>query len=129
MRDARQSVTLEVFRWKPGAGYDLHLVPGLVSPRLGQQLELWVDGTPWPGDLPPGGVTVTWETTAPTGDPASDGVDVDLGDARVTVSDELPSSRRLLDFLMIATATDGIDSLQAYVRVAIHREVLRAWLT
>jgi hypothetical protein len=45
--------------------------------------------------------------------PQTDGVDVDLAAGQVTVPGSLPNPPRLLDFLMVATAGDGVDDLRA----------------
>jgi hypothetical protein len=116
-------------------GEDLHLIPGLVSPRLDQLLYL-VETTA-PGveerhrfvEYRPAGVTVLFEANFDKADPRTAGIDVDPNFGEITVG-ALPTPERLLDFLVVATVSDGVAlSVTTHVRVRIHDGFRKVWLT
>ena len=82
-------------------GEDLHLLPGMVSPRLDQLLYLddvdnGVTTTNRFVEWRPPGVTVTFEANFHATDPRTAGVDVDPNFGEVTVDATLPAPERLL---------------------------------
>jgi hypothetical protein len=116
-------------------GEDLHLLPGLVSPRLDQLLYIvetsdqGVEATHRFVEYRPAGVTVSFEANFDRADPRTAGIDVDLNFGEVTVG-ALPTPERLLDFLVIATVSDGLAlSLTTHIRVRIHDGLRKVWLT
>ena len=125
--------------WKKGAGADYHLVPGTVSPRFDRLLTITDTTGTRRADAPQAaGITVTWSASFARGAPGCAGVTVDTGTAANRKTGEvrvaagaLPAPVRLLDFLVIATVSDGVNPLPqvAYVRVHIHERVVSAWLT
>ena len=123
--------------WPTGAGQDFHLIPGLTSPRLDHLLSIAHTAGNRRADSPPPGVTVTWTSNYAAVASAATGVAVDLttastpGTGAVTVTAPLfAGAARLLDFLVVATVTEGArPPFSAYVRFHIHAEVTRMWLT
>ncbi len=122
--------------WPAGAGQDFHLIPGVASPRLDHLL--WIEDTAGTvrADTPPSGVTVTWSSNYAAVAAAATGVTVDVtsppfpGSGMVTVTAPLAAGpARLLDFLVIATVTEGTNTFSAYIRFHIHAAIASMWLT
>jgi hypothetical protein len=122
--------------WPRGAGHDIHLVPGLTSPRLDQLLFIADTTGNRRADNPPTGVTVTWASNYATDAAAAIDVTVDLttgpaaATGAVTVAAALAAGpARLLDFLVIATVTEGTNTFESYIRFHVHEGVAQMWLT
>jgi hypothetical protein len=123
-------MAIESVYWESGAGDDLHLVPGLTSPRLDHQL--WIKDSVAGlvrADAPPPGVVVTLAPNFPTG-PGTAGVAVSPTGG-VTVTAPLPVADRLLNFLIMVTVKEGAAGAKLWTwrRFFIHRDIVRIWLT
>jgi hypothetical protein len=114
--------------WPPTAAHDYHLVPGLTSPRLNQLLNIGHTAGNVRADAPPAGVVVSFAANFAAGAPGTAGVVVNPATGEVTVG-ALPAPPRLLDFLVVATVTEGANSFTAYVRFHLHESITRMWLT
>ncbi len=121
--------------WRDIGGRDIHLLPGLVSPRLDQLLTIHLKtdaGTrTFRGDERPGSVELTFLPLF-TGGPTRHGVSVDTAPATntgaVTVDANLPSTR-LRSFIILVTAThDGVPA-STRIRIHVHERIVRMWLT
>jgi hypothetical protein len=116
-------------------GEDLHLLPGMVSPRLDQILYIddvdnGVTTTRRFVEWRPPGVTVAFEANFHAADARTAGVNVDRNFGEVTVDATLPTPERLLHFLVIATVSDASAVLATTrIRVRIHDALRTAWLT
>jgi len=116
-------------------GEDIHLLPGTVSPRLDQLL--FVEESEAAGgrtyrfiEERPFGVTVSFGANFDKADPRTAGIDVDANFGEVSVDTNLPSPERLLDFIVMATVSDGATfAVTTHVRVCIHDAFRNVWLT
>ena len=112
---------------------DIHLVPGLASPRLDQLLKVFATSRS-------GGVRAsepilgdTWSVSfAPSFKPAAteftQGVKVDSNTGRVTVQ-ALPAGSRLRTFTVTGTVKQGANTFDAKVRIHVHGGVADKWIT
>jgi hypothetical protein len=113
----------------PGTGAcDLHLIPGVVGPRLDHLL--WFEHTTGNkrADTVLAGVAVAFAANFPAG-PAAGGIVVSAS-GEVTVNAlPAPPNPRLLDFLVIVTVTEGANVFTSYKRFIIHQAITGMWLT
>lgn len=121
--------------WRNIADRDLHLLPGLVSPRLDQLLSIrddteeTADGSDiFRGDEPPPGATVAF-TANFAGFPDKHGVTVDTQTGEVTIAKTLPAGPRLRSFIITVTVEDDATTLTLRKRFHIHAEIRSRWLT
>jgi hypothetical protein len=125
--------------WPIGAGQDIHLIPGLTSPRLDHLLRIEHTAGRVRADNPPPGVTVTWSSNFAADPAAATGVTVNLttatapGTGAVTVTKPLAAGpTRLLDFLVVARVEEPgnpASPFTSYIRFHVHEEVGGMWLT
>ena len=112
---------------------DIHLIPGLASPRLDQLLKVFTTTSdrgvrasdPLLGD--------TWSVSfAPSFKPAptefTQGVKVDPKTGRVTVQ-PLPVGSRLRTFTVTGTVKQGTNTFEAKLRIHVHGAVIAKWIT
>jgi hypothetical protein len=126
-------VTLEnaFFPWTNGL--DIHLLPGMSSPRLDQLLWLQYSGTPKKivqASAHEPTTTVTFSARF-AGAPHDHGVTLDPTKGRITVG-ALPAGPQLRSFIITATASEGGASpvsVSRRLRVHVHRDVKQLWLT
>jgi hypothetical protein len=127
-------VTVESIYWPGIADRDLHLLPGLTSPRLDHLLAIGDSAGNVRGDNPPTGVTVTFAAQLAV-PPATVGVPVDPGTGEITVlSPLLPATAtapRLRSFVVDATVTDPVVAtpFTASLRVFVHERLVDLWLS
>ncbi|HET6479915.1 MAG TPA: hypothetical protein VFG35_07755 [Actinoplanes sp.] len=123
--------TVSVF-WPGESRQDIHLVPGYTGPRLDHLLFIEHTAGNVRADTPPPDVTVSFASNFPVGGPGVGGVTVSAR-GEVTVTGPLPAPPRLLDFLVIATVTEGPGpnppTFTAYRRFHIHTSITRSWMT
>ena len=114
--------------WPWTHAYDLHLLPGMTSPRLDQLL--WTDDTRGTkrADAPHPGVTVSFKA-AFFGAPAGHGVTMNATTGQITVASPLPAGSRLRSFPVDGTAVEGTTRVSARVRVHVHDGLTMVWLT
>ncbi|HKF00131.1 MAG TPA: hypothetical protein VKG45_14520 [Actinomycetes bacterium] len=127
-----------IFWASPYGGRDLHLLPGLASPRLDYLLIVEdTEGRSFWAAGPPEGVTVSF-TAAFAGTPAAHGVAVDAATGEVRVDDGPLPPPRLRSFVVQAEVTstfrdthgeEAQQSWTARVRVHVHDAIERLWLT
>jgi hypothetical protein len=126
-------VTLEnaFFPWTNGL--DIHLLPGMSSPRLDQLLWLQYSGTPKKivqASAHEPATTVTFSARF-AGAPNAHGVTLDPAKGRIMVG-ALPAGPQLRSFIVTATASEGGASPVSgsrRLRVHVHRDVKQLWLT
>ena len=110
---------------------DIHLLPGLVSPRLDQLLMIKdTTGNTW-ASSPHAGVTVAF-TPQFSGAPDSHGVRVNTSTGEVSVDDRAwLSAPRLRSFLIEIVVADptAATPFSTRIRVQVHEKVTRMWLT
>jgi hypothetical protein len=126
------AVTLTGVGWRPADASDIHLLPGLVSPRLDHLLR--VSDTRDPPDQtrraddPHPGVSVAFTAQFESA-PSAHGVTLDEATGEITIALSLPA-RRLRSFLVTATATQaGQPPQRTRIRVNVHDGIERLWLT
>jgi len=112
---------------------DIHLVPGLASPRLDQLLtvtttthgnlraDISARDDPWTVSFAPS------FTPSPT-DRFTKGVAVDSHTGEVSVQ-PLPAGSRLRTFTVTATVRQGTTTLTAKLRIHVHGAVVARWIT
>ena len=139
-------VTIARIHWGNFGARDIHLVPGLESPRLDQLL--WIDDTgrladpnnpddegvpasTFRADSRPDHVSYNLSFRANfAGAPSSRGVQVNGVTGMVTVADPLPTlGLRLRTFIITATVTQAGIDLLTQIRVYVHNLVKSRWLT
>ncbi len=132
--------------WSEYGSRDIHLIPGLESPRLDQLL--WIEDTGRAADpdnpddegVPASSFradsrpdTVSYDLSFRAnfaGAPSSRGVLVNGVTGVVTVPDPLPAlGLRLRTFLVTAKVTQGTVELVTQIRVYVHASVTSRWLT
>src|SRR4051812_18387885 len=114
--------------WPWTHAFDLHLLPGMTSPRLDQLL--WTNDTRGTkrADAPHPGTTVSfkgWFDSAPAGH----GVTMNAATGQITIASPLPAGPRLRSFLVDGTAKEGAAPFTARVRVHAHDGLTKVWLT
>jgi hypothetical protein len=115
--------------WVGSAGLDLHLLPGLTSPRLDHLLWLRYTDKVCRADNPQEGVTVMF-AAAFMGAPRGFGITMSPTSGEITVDATLPSGPRPRSFLVTATASAAGGSTQsARTRIYVHDHVTALWLT
>jgi hypothetical protein len=130
-------VTVEQLYWPGIANRDLHLLPGLTSPRLDHLLGIKDHtGGEFRGDAPPAGVTVAFAAQLASSPTATTvGVTVDPGSGEITVTSPLPpptaQAPRLRSLVVDATVTDPVVAapFTASLRVLVHAQLLEVWLS
>lgn len=110
---------------------DIHLLPGLVSPRLDQLLHIQtrtggVDAEA-SADHPPAGVTTQFFAQF-IGTPEAHGVKVDERTGEVVVASPLPAGPRLRSFIVLCGCTEGTNHFVLPVRVHVHEDVRDMWV-
>jgi hypothetical protein len=127
-------MTVEQINWPGVSGRDLHLLPGLVSPRLDQLLYIADSSGTVRADTPPPGVTVTFAAQLSV-DPATVGVPLDPATGEIEITAPLPpptsSAPRVRSFIVDATVTDpnAGTSFTTSIRVLVHERLVRVWPT
>jgi IgA Peptidase M64 len=117
-------------------GSDIHLLPRLVSPRLDQIMFLFDGNRLFRADERDPSVNVLFVPRF-AGSPDNHGVRVDVQTGEVTVASPLPGPPRLRSFVIEATVSDPgppgsgqpPSSFQLSVRVNVHEDIERMWLT
>ena len=125
-------MALTGLNWSAGAGDDLHLLPGQISPRLDQLLSVTAGTTIVRADRASSvGVVMAFQHSFVPAASGCAGVIPQPATGQVMVSGPLSSAPRLLDFLVTATATEVATgaTLQTYLRMHIHTGLRRLWLT
>ncbi|MFJ5778892.1 hypothetical protein [Streptomyces sp. NPDC093094] len=115
--------------WPGESAQDLHLVPGVVGPRLDHLLAIQDTNGNRRANNPHPGVTVTFRENFASGAAGTAGVSVNRTNGEVTVTAPLSASPRLLDFLVVATVTEGASTFTARKRFHIHSSITDMWLT
>ncbi len=122
----RAAVTVTNVWWD--RAQDIHLVPGLTSPRLDHLLWIETDGhNTFRADQHPAGVNVAFAPNAPL--PAW--VTANAANTEYTISGAVPAGSRLLDFLVSVFIGDaaGPYGAKTYLRIHLHAGLTKAWLT
>ena len=112
---------------------DIHLIPGLSSPRLDQLLRVFTTGLDHSVRASEPQIGDSWSVSfAPSYKPAptefTQGVKVDSKTGRVTVQ-ALPAGSRLRTFTVTGTVTQGTNTFTATVRIHVHGAVADKWIT
>src|SRR5574342_51966 len=112
---------------------DIHLVPGLASPRLDQLLTVSTtthgglrSDIPAPDD--PWSVSFAPSFTPSPTDPFTKGVRVDPATGEVRVKPP-PAGSRLRTFTVTASVRQGATTLTAKLRIHVHGAVVAKWIT
>ena len=123
-------MTLNSLFWADTNANDIHLLPGLVSPRLDHLL--WISDTT--GNVrassPPAGVTVGFTAEFDSA-PSGHGVTMSATTGEITIANPLPAGARLRSFLVTATGREvGVAiPVTTRIRVYVHEAIDRMWLT
>jgi hypothetical protein len=130
-------VTVTGLFWDTDRAGDIHLLPGLASPRLDHMLYVSdtrdVDGARR-ADSPHPGVTIRFRAqinAVPVlGEQKLLGVIMNVATGEVTVGAGPLPIPRLRSFLVTATASEGAaDVASTRIRVYVHERIERTWLT
>ena len=114
--------------WPETNGYDLHLLPGTISPRLDQRLFVLDDlGTAERADKM-AGVTTSF-TAQFAGAPSAHGVTMDPATGEITVAVRDFPTPPLRSFRVTAKAGDGSFEFGILLKVHIHAAISETWLT
>ncbi|MET9735775.1 hypothetical protein ABZZ79_35670 [Streptomyces sp. NPDC006458] len=122
-------MTVRSLFWPREAAQDVHLVPGVVGPRLDHLLHIEDTLGNRRADNPQAGVTVSFRENFVAGAAGTAGVTVNGTTGEVTVTAPLSASPRLLDFLVVATVREGASTFTTHKRFHIHSSITRMWLT
>lgn len=108
---------------------DIHLLPGMVSPRL-DQLMFIEDETPDPkrSDTKPGGITPTFQALI-AGPPEDRGVIFNEATGEVEIMSPLPAGPRLRSFIVVCGCNEGSNIFTVSIRVHVHESIDAMWLT
>jgi hypothetical protein len=109
------------------SGDDIHLLPGLVSPRLDQLLMLDDGGRAVQASDRDSRIAVVFQPRF-AGAPSNHGVSVDPDWGEVAVDVQLPPPR-LRSFIIDVTVTDPPVELRTSIRIHVHEAIERMWLT
>ena len=123
--------------WAAGAGVDIHLVPGLVGPRLDQLIYLEYDTGALTRADEAAGITLTCTPTFVLGDLLAEGIAVSPLTGEVTITTPLATPDRVLEFLVLVTGKETPPPPlpevplpgTLYVRIHVHDGIQRIWLT
>ena len=119
-------------RWTEFGARDIHLTPGLTSPKLIQILEIFstVDNRWHYADSVnnESHVSVTF-SAAFVGAPAVHDVHLNTSTGEVAVANQLSAGFALRSFIVTATAKQGSTTLTASVRIYVHKALTARWLT
>jgi hypothetical protein len=109
---------------------DIHLLPGLVSPRLDHLL--WIRSANPDGvaraDSPPAGVTVTFQALF-IGAPDAHGVKLDEATGEIRVDASWTAGTRLRSFIVLCGASEGTNIFNRRIRVYVHEHMDKMWLS
>ena len=125
------------FRWRPGSGFDLHLLRGSSSPSLLAGLQVkndanWVSAA-GPG-LPPDLLGISFTCDVLPVALVQQGITIDAATGRIDLTAVSPGAPVLRNFLVHARATHTNvpalpNPLEVDVRVHVHESVTQIWLT
>ena len=126
-------MTVEQIYWPDISGRDLHLLPGLVSPRLDQLLSIADSSGTVHADAPPRGVTVIFGVQLSV-KLATLGVTLNTATGEIEIAAPLPpptpSAPRVRSFIVDATVTDPTAGpFATSIRVLVHERLVRVWPT
>ncbi len=108
---------------------DIHLLPGLVSPRLDQLLFIEEDTGPSKrADAPPAGVTTQFQALF-IGAPSDHGVIFDEATGEIEISSPLPAGPRLRSFIVLCGCMEGTNVFTLPIRIYVHDKIDDMWVT
>ena len=109
---------------------EMHLMPGLVSPRLDHLL--WIaDQNPANNvraDAPPAGVTVSFQALF-IGTPDDHGVEINETTGEITIKPTWTAGTRLRSFIVLCGASEGANIFTKRIRVNVHESMASMWLS
>lgn len=107
---------------------DIHLLPGLVSPRLDHLV--WIEDTTGNrrADHPPAGVSIAFFSQF-IGWPSGHGVTVNEATGEIEIASPLPAGPRLHSFIVECSSSEGAQHSTTRIRVHVHEAVTRMWLS
>jgi hypothetical protein len=109
---------------------EMHLMPGLVSPRLDHLL--WIrdqdEANNVRADTPPTGVTVTFQALF-IGAPDNHGVKFNETTGEITIKASWSAGTRLRSFIVLCGASEGANIFSKRIRVNVHESMTRMWLS
>src|SRR5262249_40931162 len=107
---------------------DLHLLPGLVSPRPDHLLFIEdTTGNKRP-DTPPAGVKVSFQALF-IGAPSDHGVTIDEATGEIKIASPLPAGTRLRSFIVLCGCNEGTNIFSLPIRVHVHESIEDMWVT
>jgi hypothetical protein len=125
-------VAITQVKWTDFGARDVHLTPGLTSPKLIQNLEVFstIDNSWHYAEFlgPESHVSVRF-SAAFVGAPSAHDVKLNTSTGEVTVANQLSAGLPLRSFIVTATAVQGSTTLTASVRVYVHKALTARWLT
>ena len=109
---------------------DIHLLPGLASPRLDHLL--WIETTDPANvaraDSPPAGITVKFQALFIDA-PKAHGVTLNEDTGEITVDASWTAGTRLRSFVVLCGASEPQNIFSRRIRVYIHERMDRMWLS
>ena len=107
---------------------DIHLLPGLVSPRLDHMLFIEDTTGNKRADSPPAEVTTGFQALF-IGAPSDHGVTLDETTGEIEIASPLPSGTRLRSFTVLCGCFEGTNIFTLPIRVYVHESITTMWPT
>ena len=107
---------------------DIHLLPGLVSPRLDRLLAIEDTTGNTLADSPPAGVTVDFKLEF-IGAPSDHGVTFNDATKEIEIASPLPPGLRLRSFIALLGCNEGSQIFSTQIRVYVHEAITEMWVT
>jgi hypothetical protein len=108
--------------------HDIHLLPGLMSPRLDHLMFINDSTGVVRADKPPAGVTVAFQALF-SGVPPAHGVSFDATTGEIEIAAAFPAGPRLRSFVALCGCSEGDKGFSIPLRVHVHASITHMWIT
>ena len=107
---------------------DIHLLPGMVSPRLDHLLAINDTAGVVRADTPPAGVTTHFQAVF-SGTPSAHGVTYNDATREIEIASAFPAGPRLRSFVALCGCSEGMQLFSMQLRIHVHESIADMWVT